>query len=86
MHNTRSMTAPFMGTENQNTPKIVTSAISKYPIMAAGIVFPNISSNGLMGVTISCSIVPTSRSLTIDMDVNSRQVSITINAITPGTI
>ena len=49
-------------------------------------VFPNISSIGLSGVTISCSIVPISLSRTIAIEVSRRHISMITKAITPGTL
>ena len=63
---------------------MVTMSMSTKPTSAGVIVFPSISSRGRMGVTISCSMVPVSRSLTTAMDVSMRQVSMTMSAMTPG--
>ena len=82
----RSTTDPFIGIANQNTPTSVTRAISKKLMAAKGRVFPRTSSTGLSGVTISCYMVPISRSRTTAMAVRSRQVSMIMMAITPGTL
>ena len=82
----RSIREPFIGTSNQNTPAAVTSAISANPKIAKGIVYPSISSAGLIGVTISCSMVPASLSRTTAIEVSLRHISMIIEAITPGTL
>ena len=71
---------------NQKTPTTVTSSMSKKPTAANGNVFPIMSSMGLIGVTISCSMVPISRSLTMAIDVSRRQISMIMMAMTPGTL
>ena len=48
-------------------------------------VLPMISSIGLSGVTMSCSIVPFSRSLMIAIDVIRSEISMTTKATIPGT-
>ena len=60
--------------------------MSKKPMSAKGIVLPSISSTGVSGVTINCSIVPISLSRTTAIEVRSRLMSITSIAITPGTL
>ena len=54
-------------------------------MMIYGIVFPKISSMGLSGVTISCSIVPASFSLMMAMEVRSRERIMSNMATMPGT-
>lgn len=82
----RRMRLPLMGISNQNTPTAVMRRTSMKDIMAKGMVFPRISSKGVIGVTISCSIVPISLSLTIAIEVKRRDVNIMMKAITPGTL
>ena len=60
--------------------------MSKNAIRANGMVLPRISSTGLSGVTINCSMVPISRSLTTAMDVSRSDVSMITMAMTPGTL
>ena len=60
--------------------------MSKNAIRAKGMVLPRISSAGLSGVTMSCSMVPISRSRTTAMDVSSSDVSMITMAMTPGTL
>ena len=75
---------PLNGIPNQKMLAPTTRKTSKYPTMTKGIVFPSINSTGRMGVTINCSIVPISFSLTIAREVRRIVVIIRITATTPG--
>ncbi|OPZ59982.1 MAG: hypothetical protein BWY87_00721 [Deltaproteobacteria bacterium ADurb.Bin510] len=54
-------------------------------MMMYGMVLPNISSIGSSGVTISCSMVPDSRSRIMAIEVSSSESSMTTNPTMPGT-
>ena len=56
---------PRRGTSNQKTPMRAIMIASARPIIANGRVFPSISSQDRMGVTMICSRVPISLSLTM---------------------
>jgi len=84
VHNKSSRSEPRIAIENHVVPTTVTRNMSKKTIMANGIVLRSINYTGLSGVTISCSIVPISRSRTMAIDVKSRQMSMIMIAITPG--
>ena len=77
---------PLMGISNHAMPAKLIMITSMKHMIAKGRDFPKINSIGFIGVTISCSIVPISFSLTIAIDVKSRDVMRTIMAITPGTL
>mgnify|MGYP003350027060 CR=1 FL=1 len=77
-------TLPRNGTWKTTSAVVVASPMSRKPINANGIVFPSISSIGRIGVTINCSIVPISFSLTIAMQVSKSDIIVTMVAITPG--
>ena len=75
---------PRTGTPNQKCPIARTSNIFKNANNTYGIILPRISSQDRIGVTISCSIVPRSRSRTIDVAVRMEVNVNKIIAITPG--
>ena len=74
-----------MGTPNQNTPADVMRATWKMPIRTKGMVFPRMNSMGLTGVTMICSMVPTSFSLTMAMAVRLSTETMITSAMIPGT-
>ncbi|OQB91132.1 MAG: hypothetical protein BWX86_02088 [Verrucomicrobia bacterium ADurb.Bin122] len=63
----------------------VTSTTSIKPITAKGADLPRMNSTGRIGVTMTCSMVPTSFSRTIAMLVSMRLISITNSEMMPGT-
>src|ERR1041385_3876445 len=65
---------------------ISTSSVSMNAKMLYGRIFPTTSSQERIGVTISCSIVPRSRSRTIEEAVNNAVMKNRIMPITPGTL
>ena len=78
------MKLPLNGMPNQKMAMAVIITISIKAIIANGTNLPIIYSLGLSGETLICSMVPASRSLTIDIAVSIiviREISI---AITPG--
>ena len=75
---------PLKGTPNQNIVIIVTMNMSIKPMIANGIVFPMMNSIGLIGDTMICSMVPDSRSFTIDIDVSMTVIRETMNADNTG--
>ena len=77
---------PLIGILNHAIPAKLTTMTSIKQMIAKGRDFPRINSIGRIGVTISCSIVPISFSLTMAMDVRSSEVMSRIIAITPGTL
>ena len=81
----KSGTLPRTGISNQKTLIRVTKIIFTKPRKMDGMVLPKMNSNGLIGVTTICSIVPISFSRTTDILVNKSETNMTIAAITPGT-
>ena len=55
------------------------------PMTTNGAHFPRMNSTGVIGVTMICSIVPTSFSRTIAMPVSMSVTSITSTDMIPGT-
>lgn len=75
-----------MFTLNHKTERSRIGIMSTTPSSRNGAVFPIMSSTGLMGVTMSCSSVPISRSFTIASEVS---IMVTMSRIiddTPGTM
>jgi hypothetical protein len=66
-------------------PAVRIRTTSMNPIMTKGSVLPRMSSQGLMGETMSCSNVPISLSLVMAMDVRVSVVIRRIIQMTPGT-
>src|SRR5215216_3951693 len=78
--------SPLMGTLNHQCPMTRTSSISMSAKMEYGRIFPTTSSHERIGVTINCSIVPRSRSRTMEEAVNNVVMKYRIIPITPGTL
>ena len=78
--------SPRIGTPNHQCPTASTSIVLKNPSATYGISLPTINSHGRMGVTISCSIVPRSRSRTTEEAVRMAAMAYRIMPITPGII
>ena len=76
--------SPRTGTPNHQWPMASTSRVSMKARMTYGRILPTTSSHGRMGVTMSCSIVPRSRSRTIAVAVRMEVMANRIMPITPG--
>src|SRR4030043_358184 len=79
-----SQMLPLTGTPNPNTATATTTAISTTPMRKKGRSLPRMSSWGRTGVTMSCSMVPSSFSLTMPSDVSIMVMIIKTIASTPG--
>ena len=77
---------PVSGTSNTNLPSSNTVVICTSPTPTYGEILPSISSVLVMGVTMSCSSVPRSRSRTIAIAVTSTIVIVRITPTSPGTM
>ncbi len=55
------------------------------PVSRKGRVLPRINSTRRIGVTITCSMVPISFSLTMAMEASTRPMRMSMTAIRPGT-
>ena len=75
---------PWNGTPNQKTPMAITVSILSMAMITYGIILPIISSNGRIGVTRICSIVPISRSRTTAAAVSARDWVCNNMAAIPG--
>ncbi len=81
-----SSTLPVSGTSNTNRPSTSTAVICTIPTPMYGAILPSISSVFVIGVTMSCSSVPRSRSRTIAIAVTSTIVIVRITPTSPGTM
>src|SRR5215469_13058240 len=79
---TISQTEPRNGTPNHPTAITAQNAVSSRPNRKYGPSFPIVTSNGVTGVDISCSIVPRSHSRAMVSEVRKVPTSTT----TPGTM
>ena len=77
---------PRMGTSKSNRPKTRMTVIWTYPTSTKGRILPSIRLVLSIGVTISCSSVPSSRSRTIDIDVMRIIVIESSTPMMPGTM
>src|ERR1044072_258108 len=78
--------SPRIGTLNHQWPMIRISTMSMKARMVYGMIFPTTSSQERIGVTINCSMVPRSRSRTIEGAVHKAVMKYRIMPITPGTL
>ena len=76
---------PRKGTWNQRVPTTATRITSARPTTKKGMVLPRMNSKGLIGVTMTCSSVPISRSRTIANAVRVTTIISVMLPITPGT-
>jgi hypothetical protein len=81
-----STTLPVSGTSNTNRPSSKTVVIWTSPTPTYGASFPSISSVLVIGVTMSCSSVPRSRSRTIAIAVTRTSVIVRMTPTSPGTM
>ena len=70
----RKIRLPWIGTSKHHRMRSRISEVSPSPRNRYGATLPSISPSGCEGVTISCSIVPRSRSRTIEPD--ARKIAI----------
>ena len=77
---------PTKGILNQIMPKASAMDISRKPIRAKGMIFPKSNAGVVIGVTISCSKVPISLSLTIAIQVSITVIMVKSVATIPGTM
>ncbi len=84
--NNNNAMLPATGTLNQKILNINARIISMNPIITYGIILPTINSIFEIGVTISCSMVPFSLSLTIEKEVSIKVTVCNITPIRPGTL
>ena len=75
---------PLKGTSNHSMPNTATMDTSNRPIRKKGRVLPMMNSTGCIGVTSSCSSVPTSRSRTMAKAVRLTMVIRPSVPIRPG--
>ena len=80
----RSGMLPATGTPNQNIPTPTVSATLTSATATKGKILPSISSHDLIGVTINCSKVPCSLSLTIAKAVSNKDWICRMIATKPG--
>ena len=78
--------APRTGTSNNHAPRIKTKVVWINPMPANGNTLPIINSLLLTGVAISNSMLPRSRSRTIETPVNITMVIVRMMPIRPGTM
>ena len=71
----RNVMLPRNGSSNHRIITSVRMMMSMNATIAKGMVLPRMNSPGLIGETMICSIVPDSRSRTMDIDVSMTVVS-----------